>query len=132
MTITNIQIALEKSLNAITPALSTRWPNTRLIKTLPYQEVYFLHAPPVHDELGTGVHRIDGLLQVSLFYELLNGKSDMMARAELIRSAFPRGSSHSHGGTDVIIIRSPHLKQIQEDEDSVLLPIDIEFFSYIT
>ncbi len=132
MTITNIQIALETSLNAITPAIATRWPNTRLIKVLPYQEVYFFHAPPVHNEYGGGLHRIDGLLQVSLFYELLKGKSEIMARAELIRLAFQRGSSHSHAGITAIISRSPYLKPMQEDNDKFILPIDIEYFSHIT
>ena len=131
MTITNIQIALEKALNNIAPAISTRWPNTKIIKTLPYQEVYFFFAPPVHNELGTGLHRIDGLLQVSLFYELLKGKNEAMARAELIRQAFPRGSSHSEGSTNVMIYRSPHIKQMIEEEDRLHLPIDIEFYSYI-
>ena len=132
MTITNIQIALEKALNNITPSLTTRWPNTKIIKTLPHQEVFFFFAPPVHDEMSTGVHRIDGLLQVSLYYELMKGKSEAMARAELIRSAFPRGSSHSEGSTIVNVFRSPHIKQLIEEDDRLHLPVDIEFYSYIT
>ena len=61
----------------------------------------------MHNEYSTGTHRIDGLLQVSLFYELLKGKAEIMARAELIRSAFQRGSSHSHDGIIATIKQIP-------------------------
>ena len=42
-----------------------------------------------------------------------------------------KGSSHSEGSTNVMIYRSPHIKQMIEEEDRLHLPIDIEFYSYI-
>lgn len=131
MTISKIQIALEKSVNNIAPALATKWPNTRPIMTLPYQDVFFFFAPPVHEEYSTGLHRIDGLLQINLFYGIFKGKSEAMARAELIRSAFQRGSSHSHDNVVVNISRSPYIKPSVEENDRFMIPIDIEFYSYI-
>jgi hypothetical protein len=132
MTISKIQIALEKAVNGITPAISTRWPNTREIRTLPFQEVFFFFAPPIHDEFSTGLHRIDGILQINLYFELYKGKSEAMARAELIRSTFQRGTSQLHDGVVVTISRSPYVKPDVQENDRFMIPIDIEFFSHIT
>lgn len=131
MTISKIQIALENSINNIVPALPTKWPNTRPITAMPYQDVYFFFAPPVHEEYSTGLHRIDGILQINLFYKLYTGKSEAMARAELIRLSFARGTSHSHDNVIVNISKSPRIKQSVEENDRFMIPIDIEFYSYI-
>jgi hypothetical protein len=67
-----------------------------------------------------------------LYFELYKGKSEAMARAELIRSTFQRGTSQLHDGVVVTISRSPYVKPDVQENDRFMIPIDIEFFSHIT
>jgi hypothetical protein len=126
--------ALETQLATITPALATVYENTEYTPTVgtAYQECYSLFATPENPTMGDGYHRVLGIFQVNLFYPLLAGPGTAYARAELIKAAFPRGSSFTSGAVTVIVDRTPEIGNGRIEGDRYMLPVKIPFFANIT
>ncbi|MEO7031340.1 MAG: phage tail terminator-like protein [Herbaspirillum sp.] len=129
MSIVKIRIALETALNAMTPELATSWENVAYAPTtgVPYQAVSLLAAPPDNPTMGGAFHRELGYLQVTLNYPLQSGPAAVATRAELIRSAFPRGASFSSGGVTTIIDATPEIGRGQVDGDRWAVPVKIRW-----
>jgi hypothetical protein len=100
---------------------------------VPYQKVNVLYATPINSTLGTSHYREHGYLQVSLYYPTNMGTVDVVTRAELIRSTFPRGASFSNGGVVVNIDKTPAiLPGLVESETfamAVMIPYRAEIFN---
>lgn len=129
MSITSIRAALEAKLNAMTPALATVWQNVSYtpITGTPYQACFLLPATPSNLTLGDGFYREQGIFQISLFYPLLEGAQDAEARAQLIRTAFKRGTAMISGSVSVLVDTTPEIGQGRADDDRWHVPVKIRF-----
>lgn len=132
MTLAAVRAALETTLNAISPALTTVFENVEpsTTPTAPYQRVYLLPAPPANPEIGPG-YLEQGIMQVSLYYPLGAGPSAATARAELIRDAFPFRSTHTASGITTLITATPEVAPARIEDDAYFLPVRIRFQAYI-
>ncbi len=131
MSLLAVRNALETALNAMSPALATAWENAPYtpINGTAYQRVYMLAAEPENPEMGR--HVIErGFLQVSLCYPLDAGPNAAMARAELIRSTFPRGAAFSASGVTTQIERTPEIAPAQIEDDRYVVPVRVRFFAH--
>jgi len=133
MSITNVRDALEIKLNSITPALATAWQNIKYtpVTGTPYQAAYVMPATPDNPTMGCDHYREQGIFQISLFYPLLAGPGAAEARAELIRTAFKRGTSMTSGGVIVRIEKTPEIGQGRVDGDRWHVPCKMRFFAEI-
>lgn len=134
MSSVKIRAALETALNAMSPALATAWENTDFAppsSSTPYQRAFVMFAEPDNPAFGGGMHRELGIFQINLLYPIQAGSAQAGARAELIRAAFPRGSTFSNSGVTVVISRTPEIGQGTIDGDRWFVPVKIRFHSNI-
>jgi hypothetical protein len=129
MSIQSVRAALETKLNGITPALSTEWQNVPFtpVTGTAYQKAYLLPATPENPTLGDGFYREYGIFQVSLFYPIQTGSAAAEARAQLIRTAFKRGTVMTSGSVKVLVDRTPEIGQGRRDEDRWHVPVKIRW-----
>jgi hypothetical protein len=134
MSITSVRAALEVKLAAITPALATAYENAPYtpVAGTPYQAVYLMTATPENPTMGDGFYREQGIFQISLFYPLQSGPKAAADRAELIRTAFKRGTALTSGTVTVRISRTPEIGQGRVDGDRWHVPVKCTYFAGIT
>jgi hypothetical protein len=134
MSIVSVRAALETKLNGITPAISTAWENAPFapVAGTPYQAVFLMAATPENPTMGDGFYREQGIFQISLFYPLQAGPATAAARAELIRTAFKRGTALTSGTVTVRISRTPEIGQGRVDGDRWHVPVKCTYFAGIT
>ena len=133
MSLVSIRAALETKLKAITPVLATAWENGAYtpVPGTAYQQVYLLTATPENPTLGDAFYREHGILQITLMYPLKAGSNAATTRAELIRTAFKRGTTLTSGTVSVIIERTPEIGQGRVDGDRWALPVKIRWYAGI-
>lgn len=131
MSLLAVRNALETALAGIAPAIPIAWENTPYtpVSGTPYARVYLLAAEPDNPEIG-GMATERGFLQISLCYPLDTGPGAAMARAELIRSTFPRGAAFSASGVTTQIERTPEIAPAMIEEDRYVLPVRVRFFAH--
>lgn len=98
---------------------------------IPYQRVNLLPGRPENPSMGDGHFRETGILQVTLMYPSQLGSGDAVARAELIRSAFPRGASFNKDGVLVRIDRTPEIVPAYVNDENYMLPVRIFYYADI-
>ena len=128
-----IRQALEVALNAITPAIATAFENVNFkppAESVPYQIVHVLFARPDNREIGRS-HQELGYLQVKLMYPIRTGSLAAMTRAELLRTAFYRGSTVTSGGVVVNITDTPEITPSGIEESRYSVIVKIRFRSFI-
>lgn len=127
-----IRAALETALAAMSPSLATAYENAPYAPVVgtPFQRVTLLLAQPANDEFSS-VYREEGFLQVDLNYPLNAGPKDAAARAELIRTIFPRGASFTASGVIVNIERTPEIMPAKVEADRFVIPVRIRFYAHI-
>lgn len=132
MSIGAVRIALEGKLNAMTPSISTAWENVPFTPTpgTAYQAAYLL---PVTENptMGDDYYRMAGIFQVNLFYPLQTGPKEAQDRAELIKTAFKRGTTMTSGTVKVIVERTPDIGQGRRDGDRWMVPVKIRFYAEV-
>ena len=135
MSVAKIRRALEAQLNGMAPAIALAWENAPYtpVAGTPYARIFLLPTEPENPTFGAGdtFRRERGLFQISLFYPLQVGPADAAARAELIRTSFPRGASFTSGGVTVIIERTPEVAPALYEPDRYVLPVRIRYFANI-
>ena len=70
-------------------------------------------------------------MQVTLRYPLNTGPAAAAARAEAIRTAFPRGLSLTSGAVKVTVSDTPEILPAYIDGDRYAVPVRIRFFSHV-
>jgi hypothetical protein len=133
MSLTAIRAALETTLNAISPALTTIWENTEAstpVNGTAYQRVFLLPGPPLNLEIGPS-YTEQGVLQVSLYYPLGTGPAAATARAEAIRAAFKFASTHTASGVKVLVTATPEIGPARTEDDLYFLPVRVRFEAQI-
>ena len=98
---------------------------------VPYQEVHMVPFKPDEPTQGAGYYREHGLFQVTLVYPLGVGTGALLARAELIRSSFRRGSSFVSGGVTVLIPETPEFGHLDGNEESIRMPVKVYYSANI-
>lgn len=133
MSLIAIRAALETHLAAITPMLDIAPENGAYVAVtgIPYQRIHLLPARPVNPELGGVVIQESGFMQVDLCYPLLSGPVAAAARAELVRDAFPAGSSYLNSGVVVIIEETPEIAPAIYEPDRYVVPVRVRYFSNV-
>jgi hypothetical protein len=134
MSIVEIGAALETALASITPALDTEYENSDFVAPAsgPYQRVTLMPAEPDNSTFGDNLRREQGVFQVLLYYPSDGtGSGAALARAELIRSKFTRGSTWSSGGVTVTISHTPSIHPALFSDDRYVIPVRIRYWAYI-
>ena len=135
MSIVSIRTALETKLATVTfTGGSTAYENAPFtpVAGTPYQACYCLFAKPDNPTMGDGFHRVLGIFQVNLFYPLSTGTGAPAAQAELIKTAFKRGTSLTSGSVTVHIDLTPEIGPGRVDDDRFMIPVKIPFYADIT
>ena len=131
MSIVSVRAALETKLNGITPALATEWENVPYtpVAGTAYQKTFLLTATPSNPTMGDGFYREQGIFQITLMYPIQTGSATIAARAELIRTAFKRGTSMISGAVTVKIESTPEISPGRVDGDRFAVPVKIRWFA---
>ena len=134
MSIVNVRAALEAKLNGMANPISYAWENVPFtpVVGVPYAAAYLLPASPENPTMGDTYYQEQGIFQVSLFYPLQVGPAAAAVRAQLIRTAFKRGTSMVSGTVTVRVSRTPEIGQGRVDGDRWHLPVRIVWFAGIT
>lgn len=98
---------------------------------IPYQRLDLLTAKPGDPTQGGGYRREQGIFRVMLVYPLGVGTGAIMSRAELIRSAFQKGSSLVNDGITVVIPTHPELGSEYSTLNNYSIPVKIEYYADI-
>jgi len=134
MSVVSTRTALETQLATVTfTGGATAYENVPYtpVAGTPYQACYCLFASPDNPTMGDGFNRILGIFQVSLFYPLNTGPGAAATQAELIKTAFARGSSFTSGTVTVHIDRTPEISTGRVDGDRFHVPVRIPFYADI-
>jgi len=133
MSIVSVRAALETKLNNMTPALATEWEDIPFtpVTGVPYQQTWLLPATPDNPTMGDDFYREQGIFQITLMYPLQTGTAASAARAQLIRTAFKRGTSMVSGSVTVRIDRTPEVSPGRVDGDRWSIPVKIRYFAGI-
>lgn len=94
---------------------------------VPYQLIHLITFKPDEPTQGGGYYREHGVFQVTLVYPVGTGSGAIMARAELIRSYFQKGSNLLHSGITVTIPETPEFGYEQGSSDNISLPVKIGY-----
>jgi hypothetical protein len=131
MSIERVRTAIEIALHAMTPALETAWENRNYTPTAgtPYQRAFLMPATPDNATKGDQHYRERGVFQVSLYYPVNEGAAKAMARAQLIRATFYRGSSFTNGTVTTRIDATPEIGRGMVENDRWVLPVSIRYFA---
>ena len=98
---------------------------------VPYQLVDLVSFKPEEPTQGGGFYQEHGVFQVTLVYPVGIGLGAILARAELIRGYFKKGSSYSLGGVTVLIPETPQFGGSIPTEESIALPVKIGYLANI-
>lgn len=127
-----IRAALESRLNAIASPLPTQWENAEFDPPDgAYQRVDMLPGKPENPSIGGSHYRETGLFQVMLLYPIGVGSGAAVAKAEAIRTWFPRGATYVSGGVTVYIGGTAAIGPGRVDNDRYVLPVTIPYFANI-
>jgi hypothetical protein len=132
-TIAAIRAALETRLDTITPALATVYENVAAtpVQGTPFQRATLMPAQPDNPTFEPGFYVEQGVFHVLLCYPLGKGSAEAMARAELIRTNFPRGLSLVKDGVITIIERTPEIGVSNTDDAFYLLPVLVRWYANV-
>jgi hypothetical protein len=111
----------------------TAYQNTsyQVVQGMPYQLIFMTTFKPDEPTQGGGFYREHGVFQVTLVYPVGIGVGAAMARAELIRSFFKKGTTLVNAGVKVIISDTPEFGYLQGSSDDIQLPVKIWYRSDI-
>lgn len=133
MSLALVRAALETALVAALPGFALAFENVPFtpVNGTPYGRVFLLAADPDNLEIG-GLISERGFLQISLCYPLGAGSGPATAQAEVIRSAFKRGSSFTASGVVTTIEKTPEIGPAMVEDDRFVVPVRIRFFAHHT
>jgi hypothetical protein len=98
---------------------------------VPYQLIHMTTFKPDEPTQGGGFYREHGVFQVTLVYPVGIGVGAIMARAELIRSFFKKGTTLISSGIKTVIPDTPEFGYLQGASDEISFPVKIGFMADI-
>ncbi len=125
-----VRKALETRLAGMTPDMATAWQNVDFTPApdTPYQEPVLMFGTPENPAYGA-YYREVGVFQVALMFPLGGGPAAADTRAKAIRDWFPRGTTVTADGIEVVIQRTPAIAAGYRDGDRWRVPVSIPFFA---
>lgn len=130
MSYATIRKLLEVRLNTVGGVFATAFENAPFTPARdPWQRVNLLPARTSNPTYGDSHKRELGLLQVMLHYPLNAGSAAALARAEVIRSGFPRGLVLSEGAVRIMINESPSISAGVNDGTWYQVPVSIPYIA---
>lgn len=99
---------------------------------VPMQRINFVWSTPQNPSYGdktSVLSRESGFMQVTLYYPLGIGTRDVLTRAQLIKSTFPRGSAFSSNNITVHISGTAEVMNGVPLEDHFVVPVRIPFWA---
>ena len=127
MSLLKIRASVETTLNGISPAIGSAWENVKYTPVVgtPYQLVYLKTVP---DNPNFGIKtRWNGALYVRLMYPQSAGPNAITTRAELILTAFRRGTRHTKDAVTCIVHETPEFNTEGNDGDRFTGLVKIRF-----
>lgn len=133
MSMLQIKRAAERHLKNSTPSIATGWEGVSFeppTDTL-YQRVQFVPQRPEDPVLGTGFHRERVTMQVFIAGVLAKGTSEVISQAELIRTAFKKGSVFTEDNVKIHVLVTPQIAGTSVVADRILCPVLIELVAEV-
>ena len=132
MAIIEIKRAAERRLSALTPTVQIAWEGVSFNPPDGlYQRVQFVIQTPDDPVLGTGFHRERVTMQVFVVGAANKGTSEVINRAELIRSHFAKGLVLQEGNVKIHVLRTPQIAGNTVVSERVICPILIELVAEV-
>lgn len=132
MAIIEIKRAAERKLNALTPSVPTAWESVSFEPAVGlYQRVQFTIQSPDDPVLGTGFHRERISMQVFVVGAANKGTSEVITRAELIRTHFAKGLVLQEGNIKIHVLRTPQVAGTTVASERVVCPVIIELVAEV-
>ena len=124
-----IKKAFEKKLAALTPAISTAYESVSFtpVSGVPYQRVQIVPDAPTNTVLSSGFYRETGEFQIFLMYPPNQGTGTALARAQLVRDYFKRGTNLVESGLTILIFRTPTIAGTRVVGDRLVVPVIIQY-----
>lgn len=132
MAIIETKRAAERHLSQLTPALDTAYEAQEFKppKTM-YQVVQFMIRSPDDPVLGTGYYRERIQMQVFVVGPINVGTGDVLARAELIRQHFQKGTFLLENTIRIHVLTTPQISGTAITENRVVVPVMIDLVSEV-
>lgn len=132
MAIIEIKRAAERRLNTLAPTVQTAWEGVSFNPPNGlYQRVQFTIQTPDDPVLGTGFHRERVTMQVFVIGAANKGTSEVINRAELIRSQFAKGLVLQEGNVKIHVLKTPQIAGNTVVSERVICPILIELVAEV-
>lgn len=128
MAILEIKRAAERKLAELTPVIPTAYES--LAFTQPnsgmYQRVQFNINSPDDPTLGVGFHRERITMQVFISGEANKGTGEVLARAEMVRQLFRKGTFMLEGNIRIHVLSTPQIAGVSTYDARVVCPVLVE------
>ena len=132
MAILEIKRAAERHLNNLSPSIPTAWEGVSMTPpTTIYQRVQFVPRSVQDPVLGAGFHREIASFQVFVCAPVNKGTAEAIARAELIRNHFKKGTTFLESGIRIHVLRTPQVVGASVSQDRIVVPILIELVAEV-
>lgn len=133
MAILEIKRAAERHLSNLSPAVSTAWEGVSFNPPANqmYQRVQFLVRAVTDPVLGKGFHRENISLQVFISGMANKGSAEVLARAELVREHFAKGTTFLESDIRVHVLRTPQISGTSISGDRIICPVLIELVAEV-
>lgn len=126
MAVLEITQAAEQRLLEITPSIPTAFEGVHFEPPAGmYQRCQFIISPPDDPVLGTGYYRERVEFQVFVSSPAGLGVGDALARAELIRDKFKKGTYFTSGAIKIHVLSTPQVAGTVPLGDRVVVPVMI-------
>ena len=124
-----IRKLLETKLNTLSVGVPTAWQNVPFtpVAGTAYQQVTILPARTENPTMGDGFKREVGIFEVKLFHPQNKGSQDSVARAEVIKAGFKRGTTMSEGVVRVLIDEHPFTSQGIPSGTWFVVPVSVPY-----
>jgi hypothetical protein len=132
MAIIEIKRAAERQLNSLTPSVPIAWEGISFIPpTGLYERVQFIIQAPEDPVLGKGFHRERVTMQVFCLGATNKGTAEVLARAELIREHFKKGTVLVEDSVKIHVLTTPQIAGTSIVSDKVICPVLIELVAEV-
>lgn len=123
--ITDIEKAANRQLATITPSVSTAYEGVKFNPpdNAMYQRVQYSIQSPEDPTFGTGYHRELVQMQVFIVDVLGKGTAAGLARAELIRDKFKKGTTITEGTIRIHVLSTPQISGSIIASDRLVIPV---------
>lgn len=132
MAIIEIKKAAERQLNSLTPSVPIAWEGVSFTPPAGlYERVQFIIQAPEDPVLGKGFHRERVTMQVFCLGATNKGTAEVLARAELIREHFKKGTVLVEDNVKIHVLTTPQIAGTSIVSDKVICPVLIELVAEV-